>query len=62
MRSTVVWFFVGIEQGREIDGFEYQRMDVANMTREKESAVSSRVVIGKPMLTRWISVTKYQKA
>ena len=40
----------------------YHRIDVANMMMKKESAVSSRVVIGKPILTRWISMTKYQKA
>jgi hypothetical protein len=43
-------------------GFAYQIREVANMTNENERAVSSRVDIGRPVLTRWISVTKNQKA
>lgn len=51
-----------IGRGIEIEGLEYQMREVANMMSEKESAVNSSVVIGKPILTRCISVTKNQKA
>lgn len=43
-------------------GFACQVREVANMTNENESAVSSSVVIGRPILTRCISITKNQKA
>lgn len=60
--ATVLFPIVGMERGCVMLGFEYQVMLVANMTKEKERAVSSRVDMGRPIRTRWISVTKNQKA
>ena len=52
MPSTVLLSIVPIGRGCEIVGFAYQVKDVANMTKEKDSAVNSSVVIGRPILTR----------
>jgi hypothetical protein len=60
--SRVFWSFVPMDWGREMAGFAYQVREVANMTNKNERAVSSRVDIGRPILTRWISVTKNQNA
>lgn len=42
-------------------GLAYQTREVSSMVREKESAVSSKVVMGNPSLMRCNSATENQK-
>jgi hypothetical protein len=54
MRICLMVFpsFVYKLMGVEIDGLEYQQSDVATMTHENVRAVSSSVVIVKPLRIR----------
>lgn len=60
--AIVLFSLVLMIRGRVIDGFAYHSTDVENIMNVNESAVSSSVVIGKPMWYLCISVTTNQKA
>lgn len=56
VRPSLVYIMVG----REMVGFAYQHKEVTIMVTEKDRAVSSKVVIGRPSLTRCSSETENQ--
>lgn len=61
MYSMLLPSFVEMAVGRMMVGLAYQQSIVSIMVKEKLRAVSSKVVIGKPSLTRCNSDAENQK-